>query len=439
MSEHPPAPVQMSRTTAILLAVLLPLGTLTVVGLMALWPTGERLVTGIVDVETEYPTAVVETTVAETCAGTGEDRRADGSIPGEVACTLVTAQVDTGDAAGRTVEVWAPATVRADEVPAGTRIVLARYVATADEPEVWAWQDFARGIPLTALAVAFAVVVTAVAGFRGIRALIGLALAFVVIAVFMIPALLEGRDPLMVGLTGSSAIMFVVLYLAHGFSRRTTAALLGTMAGLGVTAVLGVVAAHTARLTGISTEEGYRLAMLTGNLDGQALRGLFLCGVVLAGLGVLNDVTITQASAVWELRAADPNATRTDLFKGGMRIGRDHIASTVYTIAFAYAGAALPILLLLNIYQMPLGQTLGSGEFAEEIARTLVGSIGLVLAIPLTTAIAALVVTREAALQDQGAHGHGHGHAGFTAPAAQVQQTAPGPDRQARPGDPDQR
>jgi uncharacterized membrane protein len=135
---------------------------------------------------------------------------------------------------------------------------------------------------------------------------------------------------------------------------------------------------------------------------------------------VLNDVTITQASAVWELRAVSPGASRRELFAGGMRIGRDHIASTVYTIAFAYTGAALPVLLLLEIYQLPLGPTLTSGEFAEELVRTMVGSIGLVLAIPLTTAIAALVVTRAGAgasarHRDPSADGHavhgGHGHA----------------------------
>jgi uncharacterized membrane protein len=208
-------------------------------------------------------------------------------------------------------------------------------------------------------------------------------------------------------------IMFITLYLAHGFSRRTTTALLGTFAGLAVTAALGALVARTAHLTGIATEEGYRLAMFTGQLDGDALRGLFLCGVVLAGLGVLNDVTITQASAVWELRAADTGAGRRTLFTQGMRIGRDHIASTVYTIAFAYAGAALPILMLLMVYELPLLQTISTGEFAEEIARTLVGSIGLVLAIPLTTAIAAAVVMTEPAaavrrrVLGRGAHAHG--------------------------------
>jgi len=157
--------------------------------------------------------------------------------------------------------------------------------------------------------------------------------------------------------------------------------------------VLGAVAARMAHLDGINNEETYQLALLTGRLSEGGLRGIFLAGVILAGLGVLNDVTITQASAVWELGEADATASRRSLFSRAMRIGRDHIASTVYTMAFAYAGAALPVMLLLQVHQRPLISTITSGEFAEEIARTAVGSIGLVLTIPLTTFIAVLVAT----------------------------------------------
>ena len=361
----------------------------TIAGLMVLWPVGEPPATGIVAMDAEYPEARVVGVQQENCSGVNEDRLPDGTIPAEVPCVRVQAELAGGDV----VEVWAPSTLRASDLPVGTTIVLTHYLETPTEPAVWAFSDFSRTVPLGVLAAAFAVVVTAVAGFRGLRALVGLIVSFGVIGAFMLPAILRGEDPLAVGLVGSSAIMFVVLYLAHGFSRRTTTALLGTFAGLAATAVLGVVTAHAAHLTGIATEDNYRLAMLTGHLDGEGLRGIFLAGVVLAGLGVLNDVTITQASAVWELRASDPAADRHTLFRRGMRIGRDHIASTVYTIAFAYAGAALPILLLLEIYQLPFWQTVSSGEFAEEIARTLVGSIGLVLAIPLTTLIATVVVT----------------------------------------------
>ncbi|MCU1433172.1 MAG: YibE/F family protein [Actinotalea sp.] len=407
---------RVDRISALLAMILVPLALATTVGLLALWPTGEVLETGIVAVDAEYPTGTVVSASSESCSGENEDRLPDGEIPAAVACTLVVLEVTPSDGAAQEVEVWAPATVRPDDLPVGTAVVLARYVATDTEPEVWAWYDYARTVPLGVLAGAFAVVVVAVAGVRGLRALVGLVLAFVVIGTFMLPALLEGRDALLVGLVGAATIVFPVLYLAHGISRRTTTALLGTLAGLGLTAGLGALAAQAAHLTGVSTEETYRLAMLTGQLDGTALRGLFLCGVVLAGLGVLNDVTITQAAAVWELRSLDPAASRGSLFVRGMRIGRDHIASTVYTIAFAYAGAALPVLLLLAVYRLPLLQTFSSGEFAEEIARTLVGSIGLVLAIPLTTIIAAAVVTaqpgspqRHRHVPEPGGHGHAHG------------------------------
>jgi uncharacterized membrane protein len=389
------APATRDRTALALTAALLPIAVLTVVGLVRMWPGGVSPETGIVQVAAEYPQATVVSARAESCGGENEDRLPDGTIPSSVSCTLVTAEL-TGDDGGTTrVDVWAPATVRPTDLSPGTGIVLVRYLPTSSEPEVWAWYDFARTLPLTALALAYGLVVVLVAGLRGLRALVGLGLSGGVIAVFVLPALLQGSDPLLVALTGSAAIMFVVLYLAHGFSRRTTTALLGTFAGLGVTAALGVIAARAAHLTGISVEESYRLAQLTGHLDGEGLRGLFLAGVVIAGLGVLNDVTITQASAVWELREADPSSTVSSLFRTGMRIGRDHIASTVYTIAFAYAGAGLPVLLLMEVYRLPVFQTISSGEFAEEIARTLVGSIGLVLAIPLTTLIAAVVVCAE--------------------------------------------
>ena len=150
-------------------------------------------------------------------------------------------------------------------------------------------------------------------------------------------------------------------------------------------------AAGAAHLTGLGDE--YALD-LRSYAPAMQLRSVLLAGTLLAGLGVLNDTTITQASAVWELHAADPNATRRRLFSQGMRIGRDHIASTIYTIAFAYVGATLPLVLLVSMStDIPLLQAVTSGELAEEVARTLVGSIGLVLAIPLTTVIAALVVT----------------------------------------------
>jgi uncharacterized membrane protein len=196
---------------------------------------------------------------------------------------------------------------------------------------------------------------------------------------------------LLIGVVGGAAIMFVVLYAAHGVSVRTTTALIGTLLGLAATAALGSWAVAGFHLTGVGSEDDQYLSAFAGQIQ---LSGLLLCGIVIASLGVLNDVTVTQASAVWELHAIDPGQSPARLFAAAMRIGRDHIASTVYTLVFAYAGAALPILLLIDIAHAPLSGVITSEPLAEEIARTLVGAIGLVLAVPITTAIAVLLAHR---------------------------------------------
>jgi uncharacterized membrane protein len=258
-----------------------------------------------------------------------------------------------------------------------------------DQPNTLIFVDFVRSVPMVLLAVLYAVVVVAVARWRGFRAILGLAGAFVVLAQFVLPGLVEGKPPLLLGLIGSVVIMVGVLYFAHGFSARTSTALLGTMFGLGVTALMAGWATDAAYLTGVGDEDTYQLVNMA---DTISLSGVIMCGLIISGLGVLNDVTITQSSAVWEMYELAPQASARRLFTGAMRVGRDHIASTVYTIAFAYAGAALPVLILVSLYERPLFDTLSSGELAEEIVRTLVGSIGLVLAIPMTTLIAVLVV-----------------------------------------------
>jgi uncharacterized membrane protein len=161
------------------------------------------------------------------------------------------------------------------------------------------------------------------------------------------------------------------------------------MFGLAITALLAWWATSAANLAGVGNHDATTLINTSANIS---ISGVILCGLIISGLGVLNDVTITQSSAVWELYELAPNSSARKLFTSAMRIGRDHIASTVYTIAFAYAGAALPILIIVMLYDRPLGETLTSAELSEEVIRTLVGSIGLVLAIPVTTLIAVLVV-----------------------------------------------
>jgi uncharacterized membrane protein len=225
-----------------------------------------------------------------------------------------------------------------------------------------------------------------VARLRGLAALAGLAFAFVVLLQFVLPGLLADDSPTLVSLVGSAAIMFVVLYLAHGFSARTTTALVGTLFGLTLVAVLGSIAVSAAHLTGLNSEETIQLHGYDPTLD---FSGLVLAGIVVAGLGVLNDVTITQASAIWQLHEVSPEMSWRELYRRGMAVGRDHIASTVYTIVFAYAGASLPLLLLFEVYSQPFWTIVTSSALAEEVIRTLVGAIALVLAVPVTTAAGA--------------------------------------------------
>lgn len=183
--------------------------------------------------------------------------------------------------------------------------------------------------------------------------------------------------------------MFVVLYVAHGISIRTSTALAGTLLGLAVTTGLGALAVGAARLSGFADEQEYDLAQLVPGLDFQEL---LMCAIIIGGLGVLNDVTITQSSAVWELRAAAPEMSRRGIFASAMRIGRDHIASTIYTIVFAYAGSALTVLLLLYFTNRDIIGLFGVELFASEGVRTFASAIGLVLSVPITTGIAALTV-----------------------------------------------
>jgi uncharacterized membrane protein len=384
--------------TGPVLAGLVALVALAAVAVMSLtWPSSVGAVAqraGLVDPGLTYVSATVTGSTRTTCTGSQEDVQPDGTVPSTVSCLRVAARVTSGAQAGRSISVYATASVRAQDVPAGTRIVVEHYPAAAGQPETWAWSDFRRGVPLSVLALAFFLVAATVGGWRGVRAVLGLAGALVVLWVYLLPALITGHDAVLVSLAASAAIMTVVAYLTHGPSARTSTALLGTFIGLGLISGLGIWATHAAKLNPVAGEADYRLAQLLGDDGVHQLHGIFLASIVLAGLGVLNDVTISQASAVGELAASDPSAGFGALFAGGMRIGRDHMASTIYTIAFAYAGAALPTLLVLQLYELPLAQTLQQGTFAAEIVRTFAGAIGLMLAIPATTALAAAVEAR---------------------------------------------
>jgi len=379
----PPAPW---RTRLVLAVLVLPAIVATGLGLWQLWPSGGEVPERIpVVVE---GSELVEATVVRVLEG---EEAGDASWPTIEDATVgnVEIRLDDGTTAGMQAEPRF-------ELGPGDEVV-ALYIGDFAETETpYVFMEYQRDVPFALLAAAYVLVVLLVARWRGLAALVGLAVAFAVFIGFTFPALLSGQDAMAVALVTSSAVMLAVLYLAHGLTARTTVALLGTLAGLALTAGIGAWATGAAHITGTSEEIATNLPTIAPAVD---LQGIALCGLVLAGMGVLNDVTITQASAVWELRALAPLAPRRVLFARAMRIGRDHIASTVYTIAFAYVGAALPLLLTVWLLDQTPLMTLTSGEIAEEIVRTLVGSIGLVLAIPITTAIAAVTVPRAPAAE----------------------------------------
>ena len=352
---------------------------LTLVGVGLLWPDGDQVddLSGKVQFAAPgvtFPEGEV-LSVQEPCV-------TDGPTEG---CGEIEVRVSQGPSGGSEVMIGVPPDVLQADVRAGDTVKLIRTPARDGREATVNYFGTVREAPLGLLLGLFVLVVLAVARFRGLMALLGLGFATVVIAVFMLPALLSGEPGLLVGMVGSAAIMYVVLYTTHGWSLRTSAALAGTLAGIGVTALIGHLAVGGTRLTGVADEGSRILGTFAPDLSFQ---GVFACAIIVAGLGVLNDVTITQASAVWELRAASPTMSRARVFASGMRIGRDHIASTIYTIVFAYAGTTLSVLLVLRLYQLPGGTLLATEEITQEVVRTLATSIGLVLAVPLTTLIA---------------------------------------------------
>ena len=398
-AELTPAQRRQQRQAArILVAVLVPLAVLTFVALVVMWPKDTashiRQDTGIVRVPgTTYQKGTIKAVTETNCEGQ------IGTFPGDTSiCATVTVVVDDGPDAGSTQQFELSAPVYQSGASPGDKVRMYRVPLEGSTGAVYSFVDFERSFPLLFFVALFAVLVVAVARLRGFLALIGLGFAFWILIEFMMPNLIQGKDPVLVGVVGSAAIMFVVLYTSHGFTVRTTTALVGTLFGLLVAAILGMVSTRWAHLTGVVHEDDFILAASAPDLR---MTSIVICSMIVAALGALNDVTITQASSVWEL--ARTVKSPWQLYRSAMRIGRDHIASTVYTIAFASAGAALSVLLLIQIYDQSLADMVVEEMFSGEILRTIIGSIGLVLAVPLTTGIGVLAVSagRAADRRDQ--------------------------------------
>lgn len=228
---------------------------------------------------------------------------------------------------------------------------------------------------------------------KGLTSMLGLALTIVIIFYGLVPAILKGYNPLTVGVIGSLLITFVSLYLSHGFTKRVTIAVASTTITLGFALVLDLIFVRLAHLSGSGTEDAFYLQTAAQNLD---MRGLLLAGILLGVLGVLDDITTAQSAAIAELHDANPSLPFKELYKRGLSIGREHIASLVNTLVLAYVGVSFPLILLYTINsQLPLWLLLNSNFIAEEIVRTLVGSSALVVAVPVTTFLAAYFFSKQ--------------------------------------------
>jgi uncharacterized membrane protein len=372
------------------LALVAFLGVATVLAMVMLWPTGDGRDNAIVQAdEIGLATQRLSATVHEVRDGPCSYSTADNPQD----CREVTFLLHEGPEAGAIIvlpEFNSTFDRTAADLSVGDQVIL----GFEDSTNNYFYADRDRRTSLGWLTGLFIAVVIALGRFRGALALLAMASTIVVLVLFVAPSVLDGNDPLVVSVVAASAIAFISLYLTHGFSPTTTVALAGTLGALGLTLGLSWLFFELANFSGLATEAGVVLPFIAEDIN---LASLLLGGAVLGALGALDDVTVTQVATVSELRYRNPELTTAELVVSGVRVGREHIASTVNTLLLAYAGASMPILLLIAASDQSLAMAANSELVAVEIVRTLCGSIGLVAAVPITTALAAIVSTRDVA------------------------------------------
>jgi uncharacterized membrane protein len=377
------SPESRASSAPTLTGIAVAIAIATIVGAFVLRPTGDQrpdisqfgTITAVFD-------ARVESAHVGRCAGTDP--------ASNVRCQFLVVRLLEGPEAGKRFTWEDTVSLRTSRLSAGDEVVAGRPRNPQPGFE-YTVVDRQRKDPLLWLGILFAVAVLLLGRLRGVASLAGLAASIAVLLAFVVPAILDGRNPVAVALVGASAIAFLALYLSHGVNTRTTVALFGTLGGLAVTAVLAGVFQTVAQLTGFASEEASYLLASGARVN---LRGLMLGGVIIGALGAIDDITVTQTSAINELHRANPSIGRFQLMRAGMRIGRDHVASTVNTLALAYAGASMPVLLLFVLSNQSLGAVANGEVIATEIFRTLVGSIGLIASVPITTLLATRFLAR---------------------------------------------
>lgn len=383
------------------------------VGVVVLWPDGSGRVAATESAEsiglaTERIGATVITSENAPCSYSTPD------VPQE--CRQLVLNILEGPDAGSVValpEINLDIEKSIPTLEEGDEIVL----GYARPTNTYFYDDIERSSPLLVLAVIFVVIVIAFGRLQGALALVAMASTVAILVGFVAPSVLDGNDPVLVALVAAILIAFISLFLSHGFTPTTAVALAGTLAALALTFVLSWLFFDMAQFSGFDGGESLLLSFLSQDLR---ISSLLLGGAVIGALGALDDVTVTQVSTVAELRRNNPEMSSTALISSGIRVGRDHIAATVNTLLLAYAGASLPIILLFSAFDQPFLTVANSEVIAVEIVRTLCGSIGLIAAVPLTTALAAYVVSTGDEPEEV-AHGHNHDH-DHKAPDTSIEQ-----------------
>jgi uncharacterized membrane protein len=397
------AALRRSLLLQVLLLALALVAAATLIGLVILWPDGSRDIDPAAGSGQQLERATVEAVT-----------RIDCQAPGRFECSRVIVRLRSGPDEGSVASFTAGETTADVRLAVGDRIRVYR-LNVPEGAELggasidrYGFSDYERQRPLAILAVIFAVLVLLTGRWRGLRALLGLGLSLAIVIEFVVPAILDGGSALGVALVGALAVMFVTIPLAHGLGAKGIAAMLGTAASLVLTAILASLAIDAVHLTGVFSDETSYLQAVGG---GISLQGLLLAGMIIGALGVLDDLTVSQASTVIALRRANPTLGARRLIRGALEVGHDHIAATVNTLVLAYAGASLPVLLIFSIGGTSFGDAANTEAVAAQVVAMIVGSIGLIAAVPITTALAALVAERlPGAALTEGDAGAAHAH-----------------------------
>lgn len=373
VAEHPPVTTRSRRFLAFL---LVPLVVATVAGAVVLWPSGDgpRL-----RPEGKRLDATITALRPVTCTGTGAGTR----------CIRPEARLAGTD--GTVALAERPAGADAD-LAVGDRVVVTR------AGDAYALAGHERRTPLLLLTAAALVLVVLVARRRGLATIVALAVSGVVLTVFAVPAVLDGADPLAAAVVAAALVAVAVVVIGTGLRARTATALVGTLLGIGIAGLVGQAVVESARLAGLDATPGY-LHLGSGSVP---MSGLLVAGVVLGTVGALVDLTARQVDATWDLRDTDPHAGWRGVAAAGLRRGRGNLADVTATVVLAYAGAALPALVLVAAGDQGVFASLGGEVLAVEVARALAGAVALAVAVPLTAALAAVVAVREAGARRPG-------------------------------------